>query len=443
MKSHCSSDHRLTPLNVGNIPDDWDALKIGQVSSCVTNGYVGAIVEHQTTDGVDKVRYLQGFNVRPNRIELLNETYVSAEFDRAHPKSRLKENDIVTVQSGHIGTTARVPKELEGSNCHALIITRPRKEIINSKYLAAYLNSHIGQARMRGLHVGSSIVHINTSELAEFRVPIPPVPEQGKIADILTTWDRAIEKLESLIEAKKRRKKALLQQLLTGRLRLTGYSASGGRTRSDRFGTYPADWRRVALGEVTEEISTRNSRSGNLPVFSCTKHRGLVLSEEYFGRRVYAEDTSSYRVVERGEFAYATNHIEEGSIGYQNLCDAGLVSPIYTVFKTSDAVDDSYLFRVLKSPLLIHLYQVNTSASVDRRGSLRYDEFSRIHIWLPSHAEQAAIAHVFDTLDQELALFRTKCAALNQQKRGLMQILLTGKIRVKSSDCGKLSQRSP
>lgn len=167
-----------------------------------------------------------------------------------------------------------------------------------------------------------------------------------------------------------------------------------------------------------------------MPVLSCTKHRGLVLSEEYFGKRVYAEDTSGYRVVQRGEFAYATNHIEEGSIGYQNLCEAGLVSPIYTVFKTTDAVDDSYLFRVLKSPLLIHFYQINTSASVDRRGSLRYDEFSRIHVWLPSKAEQIAIAKVFATVDDQLTLLCNQRAALDQQKRGLMQRLLTGKIRV-------------
>jgi type I restriction enzyme S subunit len=93
-------------------------------------------------------------------------------------------------------------------------------------------------------------------------------------------------------------------------------------------------------------------------------------------------------------------------------------------------VDDSYLFRVLKSPLLIHFYQINTSASVDRRGSLRYDEFSCIHIWLPGKEEQTAIAQVFDTIDQQLTLLRTQRSALDQQKRGLMQRLLTGKLRV-------------
>lgn len=314
------------------------------------------------------------------------------------------------------------------SACPDSVIAITTKKNLNSEYLRYYLRNR--QSWIQYLAPAGAQKNINVEFLEDIEVEYPPLPEQSKIAEILATWDEALTQLDALIEAQERRKKALMQQLLTGRRRLKGFDHSKGQTGSDRFGIYPADWQRVRLGEITREVATRNSKGGNLPVLSCTKHRGLVLSEEYFGKRVYAEDTSGYRVVQRSEFAYATNHIEEGSIGYQNLCDAGLVSPIYTVFKTTDAVDDSYLFRVLKSPLLIHLYQVNTSASVDRRGSLRYDEFSRIHIWLPSKAEQIAVAQVFATADQQLTLLRTQRTALDQQKRGLMQRLLTGKVRI-------------
>lgn len=271
---------------------------------------------------------------------------------------------------------------------------------------------------------------VNKSEFSRIPIPVPPLPEQQKIAEILTTWDEALEKLDALIDAKERRKKGLMQQLLTGKKRLPGFDESQGKTESDKFGIWPADWSHVHIGDIAREVSHRNKSGAALPVLSCTKHRGLVRSEEYFGKRVFAEDTSGYRVVRRGEFAYATNHIEEGSIGYQDLCDAGLVSPIYTVFKTESRVDDRYLFRVLKSPLLVHLYQVNTSASVDRRGSLRYKEFAKIKIWLPLEDEQRAITDVFDTCDAELTLLRRQRDALNLQKRGLMQRLLTGRIRV-------------
>ncbi len=282
------------------------------------------------------------------------------------------------------------------------------------------------------LLAGSGYPALNSSEVEDLVIAIPEdVVEQRKIADILTTWDKALEKLDALLAAKERRKQGLMQQLLTGRRRLKTFDHSKGRTKRDRYGIYPADWRRVALGEITYEVPARNTGGKALPVLSCTKHHGLVLSEEYFGKRVYAEDTSAYRVVARGEFAYATNHIEEGSIGYQNTCDVGLVSPIYTVFKNADAVDAAYLFRVLKSPLLVHLYRVNTSSSVDRRGSLRYDEFAGIYIWIPSKDEQRAIETVLDTCDEELRLLRAQRAALDRQKRGLMQKLLVGKVRVR------------
>lgn len=306
--------------------------------------------------------------------------------------------------------------------------------MLNSDYFCVFINSEHGKRQALNMQGGLAQQHLNVGAFQKIKVPVPPLPEQIKIADILTTWDEALTKLDALIEAQERRKKALMQQLLTGRRRLKGFDQPKGKTASDRFGVYPADWKPVRLGEIANEVPTKNAEGTDLPVLSCTKHRGLVLSQEYFGKRVYAENTSGYRVVQRGEFAYATNHIEEGSIGYQNLCDAGLVSPIYTVFKTTEAVDDSYLFRVLKSPLLIHFYQINTSASVDRRGSLRYDEFSRIHIWLPGKEEQTAIAQVFDTADQQLTLLRTQRTVLEQQKRGLMQRLLTGKLRVKTTE---------
>lgn len=271
---------------------------------------------------------------------------------------------------------------------------------------------------------------LNAGDVGELEIPALPLPQQQKLADILGTWDEALEKLNALIAAKDRRKQALMQQLLTGQRRLLGFDESQGRVETTRHGTYPADWSRVRLGEITIESAARAANITEAVVLSCTKHRGLVPSEEYFGKRVYAADTSGYKVVRRGEFAYATNHIEEGSIGYQDVCDVGLVSPIYTVFRSRESVEDRYLFRLLKSSLLIHLYQMNTSASVDRRGSLRYEEFANIKVNLPAKPEQRAIADVLDACDAELRLLRDQRSALDEQKRGLMQQLLTGKTRV-------------
>ncbi|MCB9292292.1 MAG: restriction endonuclease subunit S [Lewinellaceae bacterium] len=94
-------------------------------------------------------------------------------------------------------------------------------------------------------------------------------------------------------------------------------------------------------------------------------------------------------------------------------------------------MNDYFLFKLLKTPLYIHIYQASTSASVDRRGSLRWKEFSNIHIPLPPIEEQKAIAKILMEADREIELLHAKLEALRAQKKGLMQRLLTGRVRVK------------
>lgn len=130
-------------------------------------------------------------------------------------------------------------------------------------------------------------------------------------------------------------------------------------------------------------------------------------------------------------FAYATNHIEEGSIGYQSKYEYGLISPMYTVFITDKSeIDDVFLFAVLKSHHLIYLYQSMMEGSINRRGGLRWDSFSTIKIDLPPLSEQKAISTFLKVADKEIELANENLTNLQSQKRGLMQQLLTGKKRL-------------
>lgn len=187
----------------------------------------------------------------------------------------------------------------------------------------------------------------------------------------------------------------------------------------------------MEIGKVAREVSALNGSGDGLPILSCTKYDGLVDSRQYFGKKVFGHDTSKSKLVLRGQFAYATNHIEEGSIGYQDLVPAGLVSPIYTVFQAdTEKIDDGYFYKLLKTEKMRQIFAAQTNASVDRRGSLRWKEFARIHIPLPPLDEQREISAVLDEAKQEVTLLQTQLEALKTQKRGLMQKLLTGQWRV-------------
>jgi type I restriction enzyme S subunit len=283
---------------------------------------------------------------------------------------------------------------------------------------------------IRSLSNTGSQENLNAWLIRSIEVPLPSLSEQTAIADILSNWDQAIEKTERLIVAKQEHRKWFMQQLLTGKRRLPGFKKSN-EFRKTPFGALPADWGYPKIGEVAKEVSERNGDNATRPVLSCTKHQGLVDSLTYFGKRIFSEDLSNYKVVHQHQFAYATNHIEEGSIGYQDAYDEALISPIYTVFQASDAIDDRFLFLILKTDTYRHIFSSNTSASVDRRGSLRWRDFAKIRVPRPSIEEQSAIVKVINTADRELALLRSQSDALLEQKKGLMQQLLTGKRRVK------------
>jgi len=274
--------------------------------------------------------------------------------------------------------------------------------------------------------------NLNTELLGDVAIPIPPIHEQIALANVLKEWGSAIEKTERLIAAKQQRNEALSNHLLFGHVRFGSLNTQ--TTQSIHWFSAPKDWQVVTIGQIANEVSTLNADGKSLPVLSCTKYDGLVDSLKYFDKQVFSHDTSKYKVVKRGQFAYATNHIEEGSIGYQDLVPGGLVSPIYTVFQTDTSkVDDGYLYKLLKTEKLRQLFAANTNASVDRRGSLRWKEFARIHIPLPPLSEQKEISSVLDEARREVFLLQKEVEAFKAQKRGLIQKLLTGQWRIKPS----------
>jgi len=294
-------------------------------------------------------------------------------------------------------------------------------------YLALLWATERIEARAHGFK--ASLLHVQKDDITSQMVDVPPLPEQRRIAEILRTWDEAIEKLEALRAAKERRRDALVYSMVFGTRRLSGCGRGSERTKH-RWYDLPSDWDCQPMAAVAEEVSVRNG-DGSHEVLSCSKYDGFVRSLEYFKKQVFSSDLTGYKVIRRGDFGFPSNHVEEGSIGLQNLVDTGLVSPIYTVFRFDPtSVDNEYAYAVLKTSLYRHIFEVSTSASVDRRGSLRWSEFSKIPFPIPPLEEQRAIMAVIKSARDDVEATAREIAALQRQKRGLMQKLLTGEWRV-------------
>src|SRR5665647_735470 len=217
-----------------------------------------------------------------------------------------------------------------------------------------------------------------------------------------------------------------------------------------RSSSMPVSWEDTTLGSMTTEENVRVGRMNSVIVLSSTKHRGLVPSDDYFkNRAIYSADLSNYKRVQDGWFAYATNHLTEGSIGLYRGAAAACVSPIYTVFSCKPQVYPEYLFRLLKSPMLMSQYRMHEQASVDRRGAVRYRDFGRVQTLLPPLSEQRGIVAILESLDKAIRETEAISSKLRGVRQGLRYDLLTrgldesGELRPPSSDAPDEYRDSP
>ena len=306
----------------------------------------------------------------------------------------------------------------------------PKKDRTNMRWLSFVLGSPKYRSKLSSFATGTSnsMKNITKGDVGSLPILLPPLPEQKAIADLLSTWDEAIDKTKRLIDTKEKQLRQMSRWLLFGHKRL-GTQNNG--LADGHFFKYPTDWELVEIGEVAKEVSLRNGESEET-VLSCSKHDGFVNSLDYFGKQVFSSDTSNYKVVKKGQFGYPSNHVEEGSIGLLEHCEKGIVSPIYVVFETAkEKVHSPYLYKLFKTDIYRHIFQVSTSSSVDRRGSLRWSDFSKIKVLLPTLEEQHEIAETLSIAQHEIDLLKKLSEKHKTQKRGLMQKILTGEWRVK------------
>jgi len=210
---------KFKDTEIGRIPEEWGVDKIKDLNSFCSNGFVGTASPFYTEDN-GGTPYLMSNNVRANKIDERTLVKISKEFKQQYPRSTIYEGDMLTVQSGHIGTSCVVPERYNNTNCHALIITRFNKTEIDPLFISYYINSTLGFSRLSNIFVGTTIKHVNVKDLIQFYVPVPHLKEQKQISLILSAVDEKIDQYESKKEKLQELKKGLMQKLLTGKIRV-------------------------------------------------------------------------------------------------------------------------------------------------------------------------------------------------------------------------------
>lgn len=253
---------------------------------------------------------------------------------------------------------------------------------------------------------------VHFSQFLEFVLPLPSIKERAQIAAILTTQGKVIELKEKRLAEKLRQKKYLMQQLLTGRKRLPSYWG---------------EWNFPKAKEIFQNVTDKNHK-GDLMVLSATQDKGIMPRNEVdIDIKYDVSSLANYKKVCQGNFVISLRSFQ-GGIEYSAY--TGLVSPAYTVLSSKKELCDEYYKQYFKSADFINRLNVAVYGIRDGK-QISFEDFGQLRIPYPPINEQTAIAQVLSTADREISLLRQDIEQEKQKKKALMQLLLTGIVRVK------------
>lgn len=399
---------------LGWIPEDWEVVKLKNFAISLIG------LTYRPENIVNKgLLVLRSSNIKNGKIVYNDNVFVNC---LVPPKLLTQEDDIlICVRNGSknlVGKCAIVRKQ-DTNNSFGAFMSVIRSE--RNKYLYHFFQTDIARKQYLGT-TSATINQITSKDLGLLNVVLPAsYCEQKKIAEVLSCWDEGIEVLEKLLEKKQLLKKALMQRLLSRKLILCCSKT----------------WKHSKFNSIFERI-VRKNKELNKNILTISAQQGLISQKNFYNKRIASIDTSKYILLEFGEFAYNksySNGYPLGAIKRLELYQKGVVSSLYICFKLKDKNGCSdYWKYYFEAGMLNKEIKMIAQEGARNHGLLNMttEDFFNILLYYPEDKnEQQKIAQVLNNCDEEIRLLGKKLEMLKQQKKGLMQKLLTGEIRVK------------
>ena len=408
----------LIETEIGRIPGDWDLSKLSDIAQVIVSNVDKKFEENEVP--VLLCNYLDVYQNEyiTSNLEFMRGSASEAEIG----KFSLRRGDVLITKDSEtaedIASVAVLTNEIQNLICgYHLAILRPDKERMDSNFLAKTLQHDRVHNQFVIKANGVTRYGLTLSVINNATIPVPPLIEQAEIARILSTWDRAIERVQRLIEAKQRQKDQLVSQLLSGH---------------NRFPGFQDEWKQVNLGTFLQ-----------LKFRKVVKPAGAYLR---LGIRSHGKGTFT-SVVDDPETIALTHLFQarkddlivnitfawEGAIALVGPDgDGALVShrfPTY-VFDTSKMLPE-YFRHLMVTDRFFYELDLISPGGAGRNRVMNKGDFLKIWVTIPGVEEQQKIASVLGGMDEQIGLLKKYLEKLKEQKKGLMQKLLTGEIRVK------------
>ncbi|HGG2666186.1 TPA: restriction endonuclease subunit S [Escherichia coli] len=327
---------------------------------------------------------------------------------------------------GLLGSPLFVPEDnkyLHNQRLGLVEINCPDK--ICSDFLYLLFNHADSRKQITEQSTGTKVKHTSPDRLCSVIGLIPPLLEQKKIAQILSTWDKAISVTEKLLANSQRQKKALMQQLLTGKKRLL--DENGVR--------FSGEWEFKRISEIATRVQRKNDAAEH-PILTISSLSGFVRQDERYSRYMAGESVKNYILLKKGEFAYNKGNsktYEFGCIFDLEAYEAGLVPHVYVCFRLKNGLSHRYFKYLFEADYLKPQLGALVNTGVRNNGllNIKPTEFMQTKVPVPCFEEQESIADMLYNSSRTIRVLQDKLACLKDEKKALMQQLLTGKRRVK------------
>ncbi len=415
-KTENKKGYKKTKL--GWIPEDWEVVKLGNIATEIKDK-VGTKQRTPMSLSAGK-----GFVAQAKKFgkDIAGKQY--AQYTCLPPRTfAYNKGNSLKYPQGCIyqqpfNEEVAVPNvficfSLDKNRCNNNFYEQLFKNNAQGKELFKYINSGV---RNDGL------LNLNDNNFFKIKLVSPPLKEQEKIAEILSAWDDGIETLEKLIEQKEIFHKALMKNLLIGKIRLSEFSSK---------------WTHSKFNSIFERI-TRKNEELNSNILTISAQNGLISQKDFYNKRIASVDTSKYILLKNGEFAYNksySNGYPLGAIKRLDLYEKGVVSSLYICFKLNNTNSCSDFWKYyFEAGMLNREIKMIAQEGARNHGLLNMsteDFFNMLLLYPKDLKEQQKIADILNKSEKEIQLLNSKLEKLKEQKKGLMQKLLTGKIRVK------------
>jgi len=401
------------------MPEGWCLERLGILCTKIGSGLTPRGGQSAYVD--EGIPLIRSQNVLVGRMDLSDVVFITHEQHAAMSGTYVEPGDVLlNITGASIGRSCTVPMDVPEANVNQHVcIIRPNRRHLLSGYLGHFLNSDQGQQRIWSYQAGGNRQGLNFGQISAFRIPLPPLPEQRRIAEILGTWDEAIALVERRIDAARPRKQGLMQRPLTGRVRFPGFQGA---------------WKEVRLGEVAEINREQVSESNN----PGEQYRYIELSAVNQGTIDMPTEPIPFgelpsrarRMLHRGDIIMST--VRPNLLGF-GFCDFEadhiLCSTGFALLTPRTPSDLDYLYQLLYSDGIMR--QIHGRVTGSNYPALNASDVVSLKLpWPENGRERASIGRILRHCDDELDLLTRKLAALQRQKKGLMQRLLTGRVRV-------------